>query len=115
MLPDFLCKLTMLKHLDLSFCVKLEHLPSYIGDLKLQIVGLEGCFFLGDLPDSIFSMSTLVYVQRTLFSMHIQSQVDELREKLNLRELTEQEFMEEVVIYGARLWNLRRHPGIICI
>jgi aquaporin TIP len=32
----------MLKHLDLSFCVKLEHLPSSIDDLKLQNIGLEG-------------------------------------------------------------------------
>jgi aquaporin TIP len=88
MLPDSLCKLTMLKQLDFSFCINLEDLPSSIGDLKLQNVSLEGCFFLGDLPDSILSMSTLLYIQTTLFAYRIRPKVDELREKLKLGELT---------------------------
>jgi aquaporin TIP len=89
MLPDSLCKLTLLKHLNLSFCVKLERLPSSIGDLKLQNLDLEGCIFLGDLPDSIFNLSTPVYVQRIGFGyLIVCSKINELRKKVNIRELT---------------------------
>ncbi|KAF8762517.1 hypothetical protein HU200_009492 [Digitaria exilis] len=85
MLPESICKLTMLKHLDLSFCVKLEYLPSSFGDLRLQRLDLEGCFFLGDLPDGIFSMSTLVHVETTFFTIPIYSKLNKLREKLNMK------------------------------
>ncbi|XP_072150167.1 uncharacterized protein [Setaria viridis] len=84
MLPESLCKLMMLKHLNLSFCVKLRHLPASIGVLRLQSLDLQGCFFLVGLPDSIFNMSTLVHVERGLFAFHIRSEVDKLREQLNL-------------------------------
>jgi aquaporin TIP len=46
---------------------------------------LEGCFSLIDLPDSIFNMSTLVHVERTFFSLHVNSKVKKLREELNLK------------------------------
>jgi aquaporin TIP len=73
----------MLKHLDLSFSVKLEYLPSSIGDLQIQHLNLEGCFFLADLPDSIFSISTLVHVERA--TTNFSSKVDKLRNKLDLK------------------------------
>jgi aquaporin TIP len=75
----------MLKHLNLSFCVKLENLPSSFGDLRLQHLDIEGCVFLVDLPDSMFSMSTLVHVERTIFPKSVNDKVDKLREELNLK------------------------------
>jgi len=85
-LPDSLCKLVMLKHLNLSFCVKLEHLPSSIGDLRLQSLDIEGCFFLGSLPVSIFNifnMSTLqTFEERLAFE---EDEVKKVRETLNLQ------------------------------
>ncbi|CAL4952794.1 unnamed protein product [Urochloa decumbens] len=85
MLPESVCKLTMLKHLDLSFCINLEHLPSSIGDLRLQHLNLVGCFALTDLPDSIFSISMLLHVERSILGSSIDSNVDKLRKKLNLK------------------------------
>jgi aquaporin TIP len=74
----------MLKHLYLSFCVKLECLPSSIGDLRLQSLDLEGCIFLGDLPDSIYNMSTLEIIEAAL-AFEVEDEVEKLRESLNLQ------------------------------
>jgi aquaporin TIP len=47
---------------------------------------LEGCFSLIDLPDSIFNMSTLVRVERSILSLNVvNSKVDKLRKELNLK------------------------------
>uniref|UniRef100_A0A0D9VCA1 R13L1/DRL21-like LRR repeat region domain-containing protein n=1 Tax=Leersia perrieri TaxID=77586 RepID=A0A0D9VCA1_9ORYZ len=83
-LPESLCKLMMLRHLNLSYCVRLECLPSCFGDLQLQSLNIEGCFFNEDVADSILNMSTLKIFETTLAFDDSAYKVKELRENLKL-------------------------------
>lgn len=74
----------MLKHLNLSFCVKLKHLPSVIGQLRLKSLDIQGCAALYGLPNSISNMCTIKKFEANLSSVDA-AKFERLREHLELQ------------------------------
>ncbi|KAJ9552388.1 hypothetical protein OSB04_016433 [Centaurea solstitialis] len=61
-LPDSICTLKHLKHLELNPCWLLEKLPEDLGQLEcLEKLILSECVFLRDIPDSICKIKRLKY------------------------------------------------------
>ncbi|XP_037474480.1 disease resistance protein RGA2-like [Triticum dicoccoides] len=66
-LPESLCKLLKLRRLELSYCMVLRKLPTSFGDLKLQILGIDGLIGLSEWPNSIGNLfTTLTQVRVTM-------------------------------------------------
>ncbi|KAH9289818.1 hypothetical protein KI387_033935 [Taxus chinensis] len=62
-LPDELCQLKFLNHLDLSFCEKLQSLPNRFGDLtNLRHLNLSHCRAMKALPESFSQLLRLQYL-----------------------------------------------------
>ncbi len=101
-IPEFLINMTLLMHLDLSYCCLLISLPTTIGNLKhLTQLILYGCENLKELPQTIGSISSLL----TLDLSYCKS-IESLPMTIgNLKHLT------ELMLYGCE--NLKELPQTI--
>uniref|UniRef100_A0A0E0F5A6 Uncharacterized protein n=1 Tax=Oryza meridionalis TaxID=40149 RepID=A0A0E0F5A6_9ORYZ len=84
-----LSNLFKLKHLSLSYCIRIEHLPSSFGDLQLQVLDLTGCHSLPELPDSLSAMTSLTLLNVATGQSHTYDQAQAFKEFLKLPGCTE--------------------------
>ncbi|KAF7098402.1 hypothetical protein CFC21_100147 [Triticum aestivum] len=83
-LPESLCKLFKLRCLYLSYCLGLSELPSSFGDLKLQILHMNGLPKMYNCPDSIGDMTSLTQLVVDSATSNLLEKVLAIRKRLNL-------------------------------
>ncbi|KAF7069679.1 hypothetical protein CFC21_075272 [Triticum aestivum] len=87
LLPKSLCKLSKLRHLYLSYCMWLKELPSSFGDLKLQILHMNGLLGMLDFPNSIGDMTSLTQLVMDMGTFLLLEKISAVRKRLNIHDV----------------------------